>query len=108
MKHLTSKLFLVLLPLGLQQMSNAQVDTVSAERKAEVQRRIDAINEAIKQKGYKWKAGITPISYYSTEQLRQLCGVLIDTSSSRLQSSETDRLNPVPKVKKEMRIQSVV
>jgi hypothetical protein len=107
MKHLTSKLFLVLVSLGLQQVSYAQVDTVSAERKAEVQRRIDSINKAIKQRGYRWKAGITSISYYSTEQLRQLCGVLIDTSSSQFQSFETERLNPVPKVKKEIRIQSV-
>jgi len=42
--------------------------------KQEVQAEIDKINNLIKEKGYKWKAGFTSLSFYTKEQLKNLCG----------------------------------
>ena len=40
----------------------------------EVQKRIDIINQLIEEKGYRWRAGITSLSYLSIEELKALCG----------------------------------
>jgi hypothetical protein len=68
--------------------SSAQTDSIPEWKKAEVLKRIENINKIIKEKGYKWEAGITSKSYLSKNQLRNLCGDLTDTRNKEKKINE--------------------
>ncbi len=83
MKNLILKFIASFLLIGFVQISYAQTDIISPERKAEVQRRIDSLNFFLKTNGFKWRAGITSLSYMSNEEFQKLCGIkgTIDVSN---------------------------
>ena len=67
---------IILLP----QVVFSQGKAISDSTRAAVAGRVQLINETIKEKGYRWKADITSRSYLSKEEMRNLCGVHVDTS----------------------------
>lgn len=75
-------LFFILLAgvLLLSSNSFSQNIGISDSAKAAIEQQIKLINEKIKEKNYKWKAGITSLSYLSKEEMKALCGLLLDES----------------------------
>jgi len=57
-------------------------------RLAEAMERISKTNAIIKEKGYKWKAGQTSISLLSKDELKQLCGIISDTTFNPLEQKQ--------------------
>lgn len=68
----------------------SQQDTLNNNRRKEVQARIDLINQLIKEKGYKWKAGFNSLSYYDDYQLAKLCGEKSEASKVELNLIKQD------------------
>lgn len=74
-------ILIVALISGCSSFLHGQVDAiVSDSAKQNVSKRVAEINSLIKQKDYNWQAGATSISYYSEEQLKELCGEEYDIS----------------------------
>ena len=71
------KVILVLTVLLSGFLCFAQNDDIPEEKKKQVEMEIKRINEKIKQKGLKWKAGITSLSYLSDEEFAKLCGDIV-------------------------------
>ena len=78
MKKLLYVLFIATMSLPI--ISFSQGRQISDSAKAIVQARINLINQKIKEKGYRWKAGITPNSYLTNEETRRWFGHPNDTS----------------------------
>jgi len=74
MKRLFFLLFI--LSILLPHICLSQDKNVSDSAKTVVENRIKMLNEKIKEKGYKWKAGVTNKSYLSEQELKNLCGEL--------------------------------
>jgi len=58
------------------------------DRLAEAMERIAKTNEIIKEKGYKWKAALTSMSLLSTDELKQRCGIISDTTLNPLEQKQ--------------------
>jgi hypothetical protein len=72
--------------------SFSQEGSISDSARAVVQSRIDSINQMIKEKGYRWTAGITSKSYLTKEEMASLCGLQRDTSKLQAMLREEDSL----------------
>ena len=75
------KIFYVLCIMVLfsPRFSFSQQGSISDSARSAVQSRIDSINQKIKEKGYQWTAGVTPLSYLSWSEKKKLCGVHTDS-----------------------------
>jgi hypothetical protein len=62
----------------------SQNTTISDSAKTAVAREIRSINDIIKEKGFRWQAGITSKSYLSNAEKKKLCGIILDTSKARI------------------------
>ncbi len=79
----------------------SQADTIPDSKKREVEKIIEEINRRIKEKGYRWKAGVTSLSYLSDEESKRLCGVLLDPSQVEKALARQDSIYKEYKASKE-------
>ncbi len=91
-KFILNILFTMVVIHGLSAIVYSQSEKITDTRRAEVQAIIDSINNQIKQKGFKWKAGFNALSFYSDEQLKNLCGEFYDPSKVKTNLAMQDSM----------------
>ena len=76
----------------LPELTFSQKGNISDSLKAAVQQKIDLINQTIKEKGYRWTAGVTSKSYLSEKEMKHLCGLHSDTTNLQKRLQEENKM----------------
>ncbi len=86
------KLFFAICIAAISLPQSSLSQGVSDSAKAAVQNTVNLINDKIKEMGYQWKADITPQSYLTEEQMKNLCGFHPDTSGLQARQQKEDSM----------------